>query len=100
MKIITQAMDDSTVWEIDRDTTLDYVHSTQKPTRLAARAINNSSKEGDIVIDFFSGSGSTMVAAENMGRQCRGMELDPGYCAVILQRMETAFPQMTIKRLE
>ena len=100
VKIITQAMDDSTVWEIDRDTTLDYVHSTQKPTRLAARAINNSSKEGDIVIDFFSGSGSTMVAAENMGRQCRGMELDPGYCAVILQRMETAFPQMTIKRLE
>ena len=100
VNMVAQAMDASTVWEIDRDAMVDYVHSTQKPTRLAARAINNSSKEGDIVIDFFSGSGSTMVAAENMGRQCRGMELDPGYCAVILQRMETAFPQMTIKRLE
>lgn len=100
VNMVAQAMDASTVWEIDRDAMVDYVHSTQKPTQLAARAINNSSKEGDIVIDFFSGSGSTMVAAENMGRQCRGMELDPGYCAVILQRMETAFPQMTIKRLE
>ena len=100
VNMVAQAMDASTVWEIDRDAMVDYVHSTQKPTRLAARAINNSSKEGDIVIDFFSGSGSTMVAAENMGRQCRGMELDPGYCAVILQRMETAFPQMTIKRME
>jgi DNA modification methylase len=100
VKMITQAMDDSTVWEIDRDVNIDYVHSTQKPTRLAARAINNSSAEGQIVIDFFAGSGSTMVAAQNLGRKCRAMELDKGYTAVILERMLTAFPSMNIKRLE
>lgn len=100
IKIITAAMDASTNWEIDRDSVTEYVHSTQKPARLAARAMQNSSAAGQIVIDFFSGSGSTMVAAENMGRRGRSMELTPGYVAVSINRMETAFPSLTIRKLE
>lgn len=62
-------------------------HPTQKPVELAARAIRNSSKEGEIVLDLFAGSGSTMVAAQNLNRRCYGLEIEPKYCAVILERM-------------
>lgn len=100
IKIITQAMDDSTVWEIDRDSVVDYVHSTQKPARLAARAMMNSTREGEVVADFFAGSGSTMVAAENFDRKCRSIEKDKGYCAVILERMQVAIPEIKIRKVE
>jgi DNA modification methylase len=57
-----------------------------KPINLCAKAIENSSKSGDIVIDFFGGSGSTLIAAEQLNRTCYMMELDPVYCDVIVQR--------------
>lgn len=73
------------------------VHSTQKPIECMARPMRNHS--GD-VHDPFLGSGTTMLAAQNLGRICYGMEISPGYCAVILDRMQRAFPDLEIKRAE
>ena len=63
-------------------------HPTMKPVALVARAVTNSSKRHDIVLDPFLGSGTTLVASEQLGRVCYGLELDPGYCDVIVQRWE------------
>jgi DNA modification methylase len=78
----------SDVWYMSRGATGQYVHPTQKPVELIEKAINNSSKAGDIVIDCFGGSSSTMIAAEKLGRYARLMELDPKYCDVIVRRWE------------
>ena len=66
------------------------LHPTMKPVPLCARLIRNSSRRGEIVLDLFGGSGSTLLACEQSGRTCYTMELDPGYCDVILQRWEEA----------
>jgi len=63
-------------------------HSTMKPVRLIARLMQNSSKPRDIVLDPFGGSGSTLMAAEQLNRQARLVELDPSYCDVICNRFE------------
>ena len=63
-------------------------HPTPKPVALVARAIVSSSQEGDVVLDLFGGSGTTLVACEQLGRKCRMMELDPHYCQVIIDRWE------------
>lgn len=68
--------------------TKDADHPTMKPVRLFGRLVNNSSKVGDIVLDSFGGSGTTIVACEQMGRRARLMEYDPHYCDVILTRFE------------
>lgn len=75
------------VWLIDRPSKSVH-HPTEKPVTLCARAIRNSSRRGDIVLDVFGGSGSTLVAAEQLQRKCYMMELDPGYCDVIVRRWE------------
>jgi len=62
------------------------VHPTMKPVELVEKAIKNSSVRGDLVIDSFLGSGTTMMAAEKTGRRCNGIELDPHYCDVICDR--------------
>ena len=59
-----------------------------KPLALIERAINNSSRQGDIVLDLFLGSGSTLIAAERTGRICYGLELDPHYCSLAIARWE------------
>ena len=59
-----------------------------KPVALVERAIRNSSKSRDIVLDPFGGSGTTMIAAERTGRRARLLELDPGYCDVVVQRWQ------------
>ena len=64
------------------------LHPTMKPVKLIARFILNSSKKGDTVADIFGGSGSTLIACEQLGRRCRMMELDPHYCDVIIARWE------------
>lgn len=74
----------STVWEVAKETGTE--HPTQKPVELAVRAIDNSSKPGDLVADFFGGSGSTLIGAEMTGRRCNTTELDPRYCDVIVNR--------------
>ena len=64
------------------------LHPTMKPVKLIARFILNSSQRGDTVADIFGGSGSTLIACEQLGRKCRMMELDPHYCDVIVARWE------------
>jgi len=78
----------SDVWYMSRGATGEYVHPTQKPVELIEKAIHNSSKSQDIVIDVFGGSGSTLIACEKTGRCCRMMELDPKYCDVIINRWQ------------
>ena len=65
-------------------------HPTVKPTAMLEDALLDLTNRGDIVLDPFLGSGSTLVAAENTGRVCRGVELDPLYVDVILRRCEAA----------
>jgi DNA modification methylase len=77
---------ENNVWEIHRDLTKNYIHPTQKPVELAARALRNSSKRNDIVVDLFLGSGSTLIAAESLERCCFGIEIDPKYVDCIIRR--------------
>lgn len=78
----------TTLWSIGRDAQASYVHPTQKPVDLPAEAIENSSRAGDIVLDLFGGSGSTLIACEITGRKNCSMELDPKYCDVIVRRWQ------------
>jgi DNA modification methylase len=73
------------LWRFGRENGV-YVHPTQKPVALIERAIRNSSNAGDIVLDLFGGSGSTLIACERTNRKCRMAELDPAYCDVIVRR--------------
>lgn len=77
---------DCDLWAIPRDPGVEYVHGTQKPVAVPARAIENSSKPDEVVIDFFAGSGSTLIASEQLGRICLALELDPVFCDVIRKR--------------
>lgn len=74
------------------------VHPTQKPVELISWSINKFSPESKLVCDPFLGSGSTMVAAHQLNRKCYGMELDPKYCQVIIDRMIKLDPTLEIKR--
>ena len=79
--------DEKTVWELQKESRNEF-HPTQKPVELPERAITNSSKKGQLVLDLFGGSGSTLIACEKTGRQARLMELDPRYCDVIVKRWQ------------
>jgi len=85
----------STVLEFDKPTR-NAEHPTMKPVDLLVYLIKNSSKENDIVLDLFGGSGSTLIAAEQINRTCYTMELDPRYCDVIVKRWETLTGQKAI----
>ena len=74
------------------------IHPTMKPVELWCEMINNSSKTGDIVIDSFLGSGTTMVACHQLNRICCGVELDPVYCQAIIDRMISIDKTLIIKR--
>lgn len=80
------ANNESTLWEIKRDNTGDYIHPTQKPVAIAHRAIKNSSRRGEVVLDLFLGSGTTMMAAESLKRRCFGTELSSAFCDGIVKR--------------
>lgn len=82
------------VWNISKDNASEYVHATQKPVALMEMAINSVTKSGNVVLDVFGGSGSTLIACEKTGRSSRLMELDPKYCDVIVRR----YMQVTGKR--
>lgn len=79
--------DKATVWDVPKTRTSDS-HPTMKPVELAEIACNNNTKPGQIVLDLFGGSGSTLIACEKTHRKCYMMELDPHYCDVILKRWE------------
>jgi site-specific DNA-methyltransferase (adenine-specific) len=87
----------TTILEFDRPQR-NGEHPTMKPIKLIEYLINNSSKQGDLLGDGFLGSGSTMVASHQLKRKCYGMELDPKYCQVIIDRMRKLDPTLTIKK--
>ncbi len=80
--------DQGDVWTIPRPSESE-LHPTMKPLALVERAIENSSRPGDIVLDLFLGSGTTLIAAERTGRVCYGLELDPHYCRIAIARWES-----------
>jgi DNA modification methylase len=77
----------STLWH-ERKPAANRLHPTMKPVELVLRALKNSSKSGDLVLDLFGGSGTTLIAGEKLNRRVFSMELDPGYCDVIVKRWE------------
>lgn len=77
----------STVWDVDKPQRSN-LHPTTKPVDLIIRAVSNSSKGGDVVLDLFGGSGSTLIGCEISDRACYTMELDESYCAVVIDRWE------------
>ena len=94
--VFTGGRDKDDVWEIARPSTSEE-HPTMKPVELVARAVANSSDLGDNVYEPFAGSGTTLVACQNLSRKCRAIEISENYCAVILERMATAFPALPIE---
>lgn len=87
-----------TIWSMKRDNVNEYVHPTQKPVELIVKALVNSSKQDDIVVDLFGGSGSTMIACHKAGRINYSMELDPKFVDVIVSRYCKYTESKTVKR--
>lgn len=85
------------IWQEKKDNPNEYVHPTQKPVSLSARAIRSSTDIGDNVVDLFGGSGSTVMACEQTGRNCYTMELDTKYCDVIIKRWEKFTGEKAVK---
>jgi DNA modification methylase len=85
------------VWQMPRPSESE-AHPTMKPLPLVERAIENSSKPGDVVLDIFLGSGSTLIASERTGRVCYGTELDEHYASVVIARWE-AFTGQSAQRI-
>lgn len=83
------------LWTINKD--VKYMHPTQKPIEISSRAIQNSSEKDDIILDMFGGSGSTLIACEQLNRRCYMMELDPIYVDVIIERFEKFAGKKAVK---
>ena len=77
----------TSVWDYEKPR-VNTIHPTMKPIAMLRKAIVNSSRKGERVLDMFGGSGSTLIASEQTGRRCYMMELDPRYCQVIINRWE------------
>ena len=97
VKEMTSDKQKTTIIHCDKPSKND-VHPTMKPIKLLAPLIENSSKIGELVADGFLGSGSTMVASHQLKRKCYGMELDPKYCQVIIDRMIKLDPSLKITK--
>ena len=85
----------TTIWNFDKPKA-NRIHPTMKPIALMAYPITNSTKNGDIVVDLFSGSGSTIMACQQTDRAGYGMEIDPNYVAATVRRFMTMFPQQPV----
>ncbi len=86
----------TSVWDIEKPRRCD-LHPTMKPVALVEAAMKDGSQEGDVVLDLFGGSGTTLIVAEQLGRKARLMEIDPHYCDVILSRWEQLTGRKAIK---
>lgn len=86
----------TSIWKYDKPRKCD-LHPTMKPVELVANCLKDCTRKGDLVIDVFGGSGTTIVAAEQLGRRCYMVELDPHYCDVIITRWETLTGKKAVK---
>jgi len=86
----------TTIWTMKRDRTAAYDHPTQKPVELISYALRNSSRQRNIVADFFGGAGSTMVACQYTGRIAYLMDNDPTWCDVTIQRFHRCYPDQPV----
>jgi DNA modification methylase len=86
------------IFGMEKEDTKKRVHPTQKPTKLAEWFFNKWGKPNDLIVDIFLGGGTTMVASHQLKRKCYGMELDPKYCQVIIDRMIKLDSNIKIKR--
>lgn len=91
-------LDYQDIWRVQRKMGRDEDHATKKPVELIGKPITHASKQDDIVLDLFLGSGTTMVAAHQLNRKCYGIEIDPKYCQVIVDRMLKLDPSLVVKR--
>jgi DNA modification methylase len=87
----------STIWQVDRPMRSAMEHPTQKPTDLVSIALQNSSRPGELILDPFGGSGSTLITAHQTGRVARLCELDPRYADVIIQRWMTFSGEQAVR---
>lgn len=87
----------STVWTMKRDSVQEYGHPTQKPVELVCFALTNSTERDGVVVDFFGGSGSTLIACEKTGRRAYLNELDPQYVDLIIARWQEYTGQKAVK---
>ena len=85
------------VWSIGKDNANDYEHPTQKPVALSAIAIRHTTDKGQTILDCFGGSGSTLIACEQLNRKCYMCELDPKYVDVIIERWEQFTGEKAVK---
>ena len=85
-EILMSEVEGNAVWKVKKDNTATYLHPTQKPVEINQRLITKFTQTADIIMDLFLGSGGNLVAAEKTNRKCYGMELDPKYVDVIVQR--------------
>ena len=85
------------VWSLGKDAAGEYKHPTQKPVALAAEAIDKTTRPGCLVYDPFLGSGTTLIAAEQLNRKCYGMEISPQYCDVIVKRWENLTGMVAVR---
>ena len=79
---------ETSVWEIELDPNKGRTHATQKPVALYERALHNSSRKGELMVDPFAGSGTCFIAAEKHGRCCYAMEVEPRFCSLAVTRWE------------
>ena len=90
------ANNETTVWDYDRASKNEF-HITQKPVELFERPMSNHTERGDVVFDGFVGSGTTIIAAERLGRRCYAMEIEPRYCDVAIKRWEDYTGEKAVK---
>ena len=86
----------TTVWNFDKPRA-NRIHPTMKPVALMAYPVCNSTKTGEVVADFFSGSGSTIMACQQVDRLCYAMEIDPKYVSASVLRFRTMFPEQPVR---
>jgi DNA modification methylase len=84
--ILLSSLEGSDVWEVQPDSKSDYMHPNQKPVELSMRAIINNTEPGEVVLDMFTGSGSTLIGTQRANRVFRGLELDPRWADLIVKR--------------
>nr|VFK30694.1 MAG: DNA methylase [Candidatus Kentron sp. LPFa] len=98
-RAIDDILDIFNIWLVKRLPTTYYEHPTQKPPKLHEKALRRCTKPGDKVLDLFGGSGSTLIACEQLKRKAYLVELEPIFCDLILKRFKTLNPTTHVQKL-